>query len=68
MSEYGSVTPEDVRLWAIVLIGVLLAVGGFIARQPTTLMLGTTLLGTEPLARARNEPPPQEPTKEAVPA
>jgi hypothetical protein len=66
LSELGAITPEVVRLWAIVLIGVFLAVGGFISKEPTTLMLGTTLLGTEPLVRARHEPPSEEPSKEAV--
>jgi hypothetical protein len=67
LSEQGFISPSVVRSWAILIIGIFLAIGGFVAKQPATLMLGTTLLGTEPLVRVKDEPPP-EPTKEAVPA
>ena len=61
-NEAGAITPDVVRSWAMVLIGIFLAVGGFFAKDPTVLMLGTTMLGTEPIVRAKKEPPPEQKT------
>ena len=40
-------------------LAVVLVVAGLLNRDATVLMLGSTMLGTQPLLAARKEPPPQ---------
>jgi hypothetical protein len=48
------ITPELVRSWAVVIVGIALALGGLLQENATTLMLGTTLLGSEPISRIKD--------------
>ena len=58
-------TPDKVRPWVILVTAIGLIVGGFINENVTALMLGCTMLGAEPMYRAKDEIRPT-PKKEAT--
>ena len=51
-------TPDTVRPWVTLGMAVILIGYGLLTPDPTVLMCGSTMLGAEPMIRAKKEPPP----------